>query len=248
MAIKTAVILAAGLGSRLKDRTKTKPKGFVEIDNKAIVERSIEKLINAGITTIIIGTGYLSEHYDRLKDKYPQIITCRSSKYAETGSMFTLYNLRELVKEDFLLLESDLLYDRKGLKELIDDARPDIILASGKTGSNDEVYIEADNNHNLVNMSKKADDLAQIIGELVGISKISMPTFGKMLAYAETQFEHGGNQFHYENDFVGISVGTKIYVKKIENYSWCEIDDEDHLNRALTLVYPRIIEAESLDE
>lgn len=246
MAIKTAVILAAGLGSRMKDRTKSNPKGFVEVDGKAIVERSIEKLIDAGITTIIIGTGYLSEHYDRLKGKYPQIITCRSSRYAETGSMFTLYNLRELVKDDFLLLESDLLYDRNGLRELINDSRPDIILASGKTGSNDEVYIEADNNHNLVNMSKKADDLAQISGELVGISKISLPTFDKMLAYAETQFGHGGNQFHYENDFVGISGDVSIYVKKIEDYRWCEIDDEDHLNRALTLVYPRIIEAEQL--
>ena len=244
MAIETAVILAAGLGSRLKDRTKAKPKGFVEIDNKAIVERSIEKLIDAGISTIIIGTGYLSEHYDRLKDKYPQIITCRSTRYAETGSMFTLYNLRKLVKGDFLLLESDLLYDRSGLKELMNDARPDIILASGKTGSNDEVYIEADDNNNLVNMSKNMNDLAQISGELVGISKISLLTFDKMLAYAETQFEHGGNQFHYENGFVGISSDVGIYIKRIEDYRWCEIDDEDHLNRALTLIYPRIVEAE----
>ena len=244
MVVETAVILAAGLGSRLKDRTKEKPKGFLEIENKAIIERSIQKLIDAGISTIIIGTGYLSDHYDRLKGKYSQIITCKSTRYAKTGSMYTLYNLRDLIEGDFLLLESDLLYEKSGLNELLSDPRPDIILASGKTGSKDEVYIQADSNNNLVNMSKSATDLTHISGELVGISKISLSTFSEMILYAEHQFEQGNYTFHYEDDFVGISSSADIYIKKIENYCWCEIDDENHLKRAITLIYPRIIELE----
>ena len=244
MAVRTAVILAAGLGSRLKDRTIEIPKGFLKIDGISMIERSIEKLIEAGICKIIIGTGYLSEHYDKLKERHVEITTCKSEKYAETGSMYTLYNLRHLVDGDFLLLESDLLYDKRGLEELIDDEYPDIILASGKTNSNDEVYIEADENSNLVNMSKITSELKHISGELVGISKISILTFEKMIDFAESKFNQNEMDMHYEDDFVGISSLTPIKVKKIENYAWCEIDDEDHLNRALSHVYPNIVLAE----
>ena len=62
--ITSAVILAAGLGSRLKERTKLQPKGFLELENKSLIERSINKLISCGIENIYIGTGYLSEVYD----------------------------------------------------------------------------------------------------------------------------------------------------------------------------------------
>ena len=62
--IKQAVIVAGGLGSRFGDRTKLMPKGFIEIDGIAMVERSVKKLIEAGIEEIIIGTGHCSEYYD----------------------------------------------------------------------------------------------------------------------------------------------------------------------------------------
>lgn len=246
MAVNTAVILAAGLGSRLKERTKDIPKGFLEIEDKAIVELSIQKLIEAGISRIVIGTGYLSEQYDQLKAKYPQIITCKSERFAETGSMYTLYNLRHLIDTDFLLLESDLIYDKSGLVELISDPHPDVILASGKTGSKDEVYIQTNEDGNLVNMSKITDELDHISGELVGISKVSLPTFRKMVAFAKASYKQEDLDIHYEDDFVGISSEIAIYIKIIEGYAWCEIDDENHLNRALSLVYPRIVEAENL--
>ncbi len=238
--ITTAVILAAGLGSRLKDRTKEKPKAFLEIDGKTLIQRSIDNLLSHGVTKIIIGTGYLNEFFDDLKKQYPMIETCRNDDFAETGSMYTLYNLRYLIDSDFLLLEGDLLYEKEALHSLITDNKKDIILASGKTGSNDEVYIEADTHWNLVNMSKVVAELSDISGELVGISKISLPTFKMMCRYASDRYAEGDKGIHYEDDFVGISTKTNLHIKKIEDLAWCEIDDENHLNRAINLVYPKI--------
>lgn len=54
--VDTAVIVAAGLGMRLKDRTKYKPKGFLVIGEKTLIERSVENLLEFGIKNIIIGT------------------------------------------------------------------------------------------------------------------------------------------------------------------------------------------------
>ena len=50
--------MAGGLGSRFGGRTESMPKGFIEIDGMAMVERSVRKLLDAGIEQIIIGTGH----------------------------------------------------------------------------------------------------------------------------------------------------------------------------------------------
>jgi len=155
--IRQAVIMAGGLGSRLKGRTDTMPKGFIELGGEAIVRSSIRKLISAGIEEIIIGTGHCSEWYEKLADEM-HILTCvRNNEYADTGSMGTLLRCAENVTGDFLLLESDLIYDSVGLFALINEQRSNVILASGATASGDEVYLEADSDANLVRHSKKQE-------------------------------------------------------------------------------------------
>ena len=72
--IKTAVFVAAGLGIRLKEKTKYTPKGLIKLHGKSMMQRSVEKLIEAGIEHIYIGTGYLSEQYD---DSLLKITRCK---------------------------------------------------------------------------------------------------------------------------------------------------------------------------
>jgi CTP:phosphocholine cytidylyltransferase-like protein len=99
--IREAVIVGAGLGSRLKDMTKDRPKGFLELDGMYLVEMSVRKLIEHGIERIIIGTGYCSEWYDELAKKYPAIETVHNANYAGTGSMGTLEVCAPLVRVTF---------------------------------------------------------------------------------------------------------------------------------------------------
>jgi 2-aminoethylphosphonate-pyruvate transaminase len=238
--IDTAVILAAGLGSRLLDKTKERPKAFLEIDGISLIERSIALLLKQGITKIIIGTGYLHEHFDRLKEKYPMIITHRNPDFATTGSMFTLYNLKHLISSPFLLLESDLLYESNALELLLLDAMDDIILASTATYSGDEVYIQRTREGFLVRVNKDKSKLVNPDCELVGINKISVSLFHKMILASEQLYTMGNRALHYEDVFVAVSEKENIFVKVIDNLAWCEIDDESHLQRALTLIYPRI--------
>lgn len=237
--VKKAVILAGGMGSRLRKRTKNHPKGFIKIGNISIVEQSILKLIEAGIETIIIGTGYLSDQYDQLSIKYPQIQCVRNNDYKHTSSMFTLYNLKDHVSEDFLLLESDLIYEKKALRILIKHKEPDVILASEFTHSNDEVFIETDENNLLVKMSKNSRNLKDFHSELTGMTKISIETFKVMCDFAESVFPEN-KQLDYESALVSISSQRNIYVHKLQDFVWCEIDNEDHLLRAEKYIYPMI--------
>ncbi len=238
--VQTAVILAAGLGSRLKDRTTYMPKGFLEIEGKSLIERSVECLLDAGIRRIIIGTGHVSERYDEFAGRFPQISCVRSDLYASTGSMYTFYNMRNIIDEPLLLLESDLLYHPSGLQALIEYPAPDVILASGTTHSGDEVYIETNEEGRLINMSKKPDELSRINAELVGITKLSPDTCRRMFDYCESVLE-SRPKLDYEHAMVAVSDEQHpVMVHKINQYPWCEIDDENHLQRALQQVWPRI--------
>jgi len=244
--IAQAVIMAGGLGSRLGDQTKNMPKGFLEIGGVPMVEQSVRKLIAAGIEEIIIGTGYHKEFYEELAKKYPCIKLAHNEAYQDSGSMGTLAVCVPLVKEECLILESDLLYDSIGLNVLINDPRRDVILSSGKTNSGDEVYLQVDDNCNLVKHSKKKEELGSIYSELVGITKLTRKTLDLMVRYMN---DHKSDipKMEYEVAMSGVSSGgNPIAVRKVEYYTWCEIDDSNHLKRALDIIYPHIIENESI--
>ena len=244
--IAQAVIMAGGLGSRLGSKTKDMPKGFLEIGGVPIVEQSVRKLISAGIEEIIIGTGYHREFYDELAKKYPCITLAHNANYEATGSMGTLTVCSPYVEGDFLLLESDLLYDSIGLNVLINEPRRDVILSSGKTGSGDEVYLQVDEDCNLVKHSKNKKDLDSVYSELVGITKLTKETLGLMVDYMNA---HKADipKMEYEVAMSGVSSGgNPIGVRKVEYYTWCEIDDANHLKRALDIIYPHIVENESI--
>ncbi|WP_024752536.1 2-aminoethylphosphonate aminotransferase [Treponema phagedenis] len=243
--IREAVILAGGLGSRLKNKTKTMPKGFIEIDGVAIVEQSVKKLLAHGIEKIIIGTGHCNEYYERLAKKYPAIITIKNENYANTGSMGTLEICAPLVQEDFLLLESDLIYDSIGLFTLINEQRKNLILASGATNSGDEVYLQADSDGNLTGLSKNKNELKTVCGELVGISRLTKSVLDAMCAHAAAH--HADTpKMEYEHALLAIAGTQAIAIKKIEYFTWREIDNEEHLQMAIQNIYPRIAENESL--
>lgn len=84
-----------------------------------MVERLIEKFRSLGIDKIYIVIGYLSEFYDELvkKNKYIKII--KNRKYKVIGSMIFLLILEYELKEDFLLFESDLIYEVYGFIKVI---------------------------------------------------------------------------------------------------------------------------------
>jgi len=243
--IKQAVIVAAGFGSRIKEKTVSKPKGFLELGGIAIVEWSVQKLLACGIEKIIIGTGYKAEAYNELAKKYPAIQTVFSADFETTSSMATLNVCAQFVTDDFLLLESDLIYDSIGLSVLINDNHENVVLASGATNSGDEVYIEAANDFFLKALSKNKAVLSSIYGELVGISKIS-----KTLLCAMCEYYNKNRvtlpKLDYEHAIAACTAAIPVFIRKIEYYAWREIDDENHFDMAEKKIFPLIKENESL--
>jgi len=240
--LQIAVILAAGMGTRLKEAGKTKPKGFLHVGQHPIVQESIDKLLRSGMTQIIIVTGHHFEFYEGLKESYTGIIeTVHNSLYAESGSMYSLYCARERLTEDFLLLESDVIYEERALAEILQFPKENGVLLSGPTASGDEVYVTV-REERIIGMSKEFGKFGtNIAGELVGITKISQSLFKEMIADAEAAFDRT-LQIAYETDCLSaVALRYPLYFHLVPDLIWAEIDDPQAFERAKDEVYPAMI-------
>ncbi len=221
--------MAAGLGTRFGRYTELIPKGFVEFKNKAMVIRSIETLIDCGIEKIIIGTGWQKESYEALMEKYPQIICVHSPRYAETNSMYTLYNCREEIgDDDFLLLESDLVFEKKAIESLIKTPFKSAMLITPVFKFQDQYYVQMNENCELINCSVDNSKINPS-GELVGIHKLSNE-FYKVVVGEYEKIVHEKPKLGYEFQLLDVSQRIMpMNVLKLEQLEWYEIDDERDL-------------------
>jgi choline kinase len=241
---KLAVIVAAGRGVRLKGMGEQRPKGFIELGGRAIIERSVELLTAAGVERTLIVTGHLREWYEDFARRTPRVELAHNPDYAASGSMYTLWLARERIHEDFVLAESDLVYEKRALDVLFAAHSADTLLVSGATHSGDEVYVEADDGR-LTGLSKQRAKLTgEVVGELVGLTRISRRCLAAMCAHAETVFTES-KHLEYEQALVAAAREVRVDCPVIPDLAWTEIDDENHLKRATEEVFPRIVEREA---
>jgi choline kinase len=239
--VNTAVILAAGVGSRFGARTQNLPKGLIEVGNLSMIIRSIEILIDCGITRIVIGTGYQSQMYQQVLADYPQVEFCYNKDYMSTNSMWTLWTCEvALINcEGFLLLESDIVYEKRAVIDLMKSVNSNIILASDVIKFQDSYFIEADSNSHLKtcspNLSKN-----KCFSEMVGIHKISNKFYAKMLSMFSSGKEKHKNIGYEEFISKVANQESTMLVMKIKNLVWYEIDDERDLKYAEEMIVPQL--------
>ena len=103
----SAVILAAGFGSRFVPLTFETPKGLLEVYGERMIERQIKQLHEAGVTDITIVVGYLKEKFEYLIDKFG-VKLLYNPEYHNKNTLTTLYRAREcFIGRNTYLLSSD---------------------------------------------------------------------------------------------------------------------------------------------
>jgi len=231
------------MGVRLKERGRLMPKGCLRLGERTIIEESILRLLSVGIQRIVIVTGHLAEQIEPLKARYGQTVELvHNPHFADSGSMYSLYCARHCVNESFLLLEADLVYERRALTTCLEHPVENVVLLAGFSKTSDECFVETRDGC-LLAISKNRESLgAEVRGELVGICKISPSLFSLMLDTAEQRF-HTTRYMDYETDgLVSAAQDVPISCPVVEDLVWCEIDNESHLTRALNEICPVVRE------
>ena len=128
--VTTALLLAAGTGSRLSPLTRTSPKCLTEVGGLPILERLVNNLRENGIERLVVVIGHLGDCIrDFLNDKAGDMLVdyIHSPKYRTTNNIYSLWLAREQIREPFLLVESDLVFDASMLEDML---HPDRIAIS----------------------------------------------------------------------------------------------------------------------
>ena len=229
------------MGTRLRVMVEGFPKGLIQIDGETLVGRSVRLLRAAGIEHITIVAGHAKEHYHRFAASSPDVEVVVNDRYATTGSMASLAVALDKIRDDVLVLESDIVYEFRALTALGDCPAPDATLLSSPTGAGDEVWVYAPEGR-LQAMSKDLAELAGVSGEFVGITRLS-PAGSRAMLHAFRQFvgEHGHGRMDYETEaLVAIARLVPLSAVLVPDLRWGEIDDERHFERVAREVWPAL--------
>lgn len=246
MTVSTAVILAAGRGMRLGDDFRDRPKGFIACHSTTLVERSLALLRASGIKNVYIVTGHCADFYDALaRHSQGFVTTLFNERYADNGSLVSLMRALAEVEGPFLLLDSDIVYERRALQALLDAPMENAAVVSGTTDSGDEYYCWADTVAGLPlpavrRLSKTLTDEPDApAGEHIGIIRVGRALAGRIRAAAPAKVAAQPFAF-YEDCLLDQLPGSPMGVIRIDDLVWCEVDDQRMLERARSLVFPRI--------
>lgn len=123
--ITTALLMAAGMGTRIRPISENTPKPLIPVNGIPMIETNIKALKNAGIEEIIISVGYKKEKYFYLKEKYDNIKFVENVEYTSKNTISSFYAAREYIRnKNCIVSESDLyVADPNLIKGEIDKSR-----------------------------------------------------------------------------------------------------------------------------
>ncbi|MBR2387561.1 MAG: aminotransferase class I/II-fold pyridoxal phosphate-dependent enzyme [Clostridia bacterium] len=240
-----AIILAAGMGKRLKEFTRDNTKCMVKVNGVTLIERMLSQLDKQNLDKIVIVVGYRSQHlidYISTLDVKTPIVYVENPIYDKTNNIYSLYLASDyLCEDDTLLFESDLIFEDGVIEELVSDPRPTLALVDKYEAWMDGtcVKISADDTIDAFISGKKLDyDEVDEYYKTVNIYKFSK-NFSKncYVPFLKAYSSALGNNEYYEQVLRVITMldETEIRAKRLSSHKWYEIDDVQDLDIASSM-------------
>jgi histidinol-phosphate/aromatic aminotransferase/cobyric acid decarboxylase-like protein/choline kinase len=230
-----AVILAAGMGNRLGRYTAENTKCMLSINGRTLIERALDALAAAGIRKCVIVAGYKKENLMAfLGSQYKNISIQYVSNdiYNKTNNIYSLYLAKEyLVKDDTILLESDIIFDSELISQMIDSGYPTIAAVARFESWMDGTVAKIDSDNNILSFIPKKlfnFDEKDSYYKTVNIYKFSREFLQKTyVPFLEAYIRAMGDNEYYEQVLRVIASLDKNELKAfvLTNQKWYEIDD-----------------------
>jgi len=233
-----AIILAAGMASRLRPLTLTTPKSLLKVGERSLLQRSMDALIANGVREFCIVTGYLHEMIeDFVKEQYADSIKVTfvyNKVYETTNNIYSLWLARPFAEgEEVLLLDSDLLYDPQIVTRVLAADAPNVLTLIRHELGEEEMKVVTDAQGSIREISKTCNP-ADAAGESLGIEKMGREYTRALYRELEPMMnrEHLENVF-YERAFERlIPQGHTYQVLDVTELFSCELDTIEDFENA----------------
>ena len=241
-----AIIIAAGSGKRISDDVKNIPKSMVKVNGKPIIEHQLAVLKKAGINEVYVITGPHSEKFNIKNVKY-----IKDEKYEKHDILGSLMEAKNKIKKDTLILYSDIIFELKIIKKII-NSKEDISIAidmdweknyEGRTEhpKSEAENVEIKNNRDIIRIKKNIENVNNNVGEFLGIIKFANKGSDIFIKKYEELVNSNTGLFHeapsilkaYVTDMIQELIDSNIKIKPIlVSGKWCEIDTMQDLKNA----------------
>ena len=233
--VTTALLLAAGTGSRLYPITQNAPKCLTMVNGMSILERLIATLNQHGFKRLVVVTGYRQDHIrDVLGNQVGDIAIdyIFSPLYKTTNNIYSLWMAREVINEPFLLLESDLVFDESLLDAML---YPDRIAVAKMQYWMNGTYVTINKSQRVKAFwTGNADSFGEIKYKTVNIYSISLPSWHLIVKQLDKRISDGKVNDYYETIFKDMIADGSLAFKIVsfDSMPWYEIDTIKDLAKA----------------
>ena len=242
------LILAAGMGKRLKELTQDNTKCMVKVNGVRLIDRVLGQLSKLGLKRTVIVTGYkgkeLRKHIGR-KWEGMKIDYVDNPIYDRTNNIYSLaLAADEMVKDDTLLLESDLIFEDSIFKKVLDDPNPNVAVVDAFQSWMDGTCVTIDEDNRIKRFVPKKDFVYEEIPsyyKTVNIYKFSKQfSRDDYVPFLKAYSKALGDNEYYEQVLRVVTLLDKplMYALPLSGEKWYEIDDIQDLDIAESMFCP----------
>ena len=241
-----AVILAAGVGRRLG---RAEPKVLLRFGGSTLLERHLAILDALGVRDVVIGIGHEALAIERALTALGQtdVSTVYNPDY-EQGSILTLWSVREALTQGgpVLLMDGDVLYDRRVLSPLIETRHADCLLVDRAYEPGDEPVKVGVADGVPTDFGKTIDPAVEAYGESVGFFRLSEGMAKALVDTAGRMIEEGGAERPMEDAIAAVirASDPSFGFEDVTGLPWIEIDFPEDVERAERDILPKLVEGD----
>jgi len=244
MKTTAAVILVAGIGSRLRPMTDDRPKALVDLGGETILGRTVRLLASYGVRKIVLATGYREDAVKAAMQGAPPVIAveyCRNPEFDRTQNSVSLSLCREALGPGaFFKLDGDVVFQRQVLERLdASSAQLAVAVDGGRTLDAEAMKVTLSRPGEVqISAFGKGIELEQSAGESIGIERISGSLSPILFAALDAAVASGETGLYYEDVYSRLIAARALQAEAVAvaDLAWTEVDDFSDLERARELV------------
>jgi choline kinase len=234
------IILAAGVGRRLRPITNHTPKCLIQINGEPLIDSYFRAFEKTGVNDVVLVVGHMAETLKRkIGRKYMSLDVSyvHNPDYASSNSAYSLWLAKdEILDAPFVLADGDILFDEAILERLVNSSYENCLVADRVFVDTGEEVKVAEEGGIVKQLGKQIVNHYQVVGESVGLYKFSINVSHLLVQGLDKYINDNGRNSEYEDALNSFLPAFEMHYITTGGLQWIDIDFPGDLKKAKLLL------------